>query len=87
MANLGLSEQLLKSPSLWLCLSCRRCNDYCSQLVSGSDLIRQYQDQAIAGSIVDTAFLNRLLEAERLIYARFLDKIDALLGLTPNAFD
>ena len=81
MANLGLDDQVLKSPSIWLCLGCRRCTDYCTQLVRGHDIIRRFQDEAIAKGVVDPWYPNRLLEADRLIYPRFLDEIDALLGL------
>jgi len=84
MANLGLTEQLLKSPSLWLCLECQRCSDYCSQRVRGYDLIRSFQVQAVARGLVDPFFSNRLQEADRLIYPRFLDEIDLLLGLYAN---
>lgn len=85
LANLGLAAHVLKSPSLWLCLGCRRCTDHCSQLVAGHDLIRRFQEQAIEKGIVDTDFPNRLLAADRLIYPRFLDEIDALLGMYTKA--
>jgi heterodisulfide reductase subunit C len=81
MANLGLSDQLLRSPSIWLCLGCQRCTDHCTQLVRGHEIIQHHQEQAIAKGIVDPFFPNRLLEAERLIYPLFLDQIDALLGM------
>ena len=85
MANLGMDKQLLTSPSLWLCLGCQRCTDSCSQLVRGHDIIREYQDRAIAEGYVDPFFHTRLMEADRLIYPRFLDEIDVLLGLyTPS---
>lgn len=81
MVNLGLTDQVLRSPSIWLCLGCQRCTDFCTQLVRGHEIIQHQQEQAIAKGIVDPFFPNRLLEAERLIYPLFLDQIDALLGM------
>lgn len=81
MANLGLSDQLLKSPSIWLCLGCERCTEYCTQGVKGHEIILRHQELAIAKGMVDPFFPNRLLEAERHIYPLFLDEIDKLLGM------
>jgi len=36
MVNLGLAEELLLSPSIWLCVQCGRCTEACSQLVDGA---------------------------------------------------
>lgn len=84
MVNLGLTEDLLRSPSIWLCLGCRRCTDSCSQLVGGHEIIRKLQRQAIEKGYVDPFFHNRLAEADRLIYPRLFDQIDTLLGLYRN---
>ena len=81
MANLGLSGELLRSPAIWLCLGCQRCTDACSQTVSGHDIIQQLQRQAIATGNADPRLPMRLLEADRIIYPKFLDEIDTLLGL------
>ena len=81
MANLGLSGELLKSPAIWLCLGCQRCTDACSQTVSGHDIIRQLQRRAITTGMVDPRLPMRLLEADRIIYPKFIDEIDTLLGL------
>jgi heterodisulfide reductase subunit C len=81
MANLGLSARLLRSPAIWLCLGCQRCSEACSQKVSGYDIIRQLQNQAIAKGIVDPALPQRLLHADRIIYPKYIDEIDTLIGL------
>jgi len=81
MANLGLSDELLMSPSIWLCLGCQRCTDACSQTVSGHEIILQLQRQAIEKGVVDPNLPIRLLEADRIIYPKFLDEIDTLIGL------
>jgi len=81
MSTLGMSVELLRSPSLWLCLGCQQCTESCSQLVRGHDIIRRYQDLAIAEGIVDDQFLYRLAEADGVIYPPFLNEIDTLLGM------
>lgn len=80
MVNLGLAEALLASPSLWLCIGCRRCTDACSQCVDGHLMIRRLQELAIKEGFVDAAFPLRLKSLNKMIYPIFLDKIDALFG-------
>ena len=81
MVNLGLSDELLRSPAIWLCLGCQRCSEACSQTVSGYHIIRQLQQQAIEKGFVDPAYPLRLLAADRVIYPKYLDEIDTLIGL------
>ena len=81
MANLGLTNDLLRSPAIWLCLGCQRCIEACSQSVSGYAIIRRLQMLAIEKGFVDPLLPVRLLDADRIIYPRFLDEIDALVGL------
>lgn len=81
MANLGLADELLRSPAIWLCLGCQRCADACSQTVSGYTIILRLQKQAIEKGLVDPLLPVRLLDADRVIYPKFLDKIDTLIGL------
>ncbi|MCJ7771593.1 MAG: 4Fe-4S dicluster domain-containing protein, partial [Desulfobacterales bacterium] len=47
MANLGMLNEILSSPSIWLCLDCGRCTEACSQLVDGRQIIRDLQKLAI----------------------------------------
>lgn len=81
MANLGLADELLSSPAIWLCLGCQRCSEACSQTVSGSAIIRRLQLHAIEKGLVDSLLPVRLLDADRIIYPKFLDEIDTLIGL------
>ena len=78
MANLGLTEALLKSPSIWLCLDCRRCTDTCSQLVRGHDLIRGLQSLALKEGFVDTGFALRWYNAQKILYPLFLKEVDRI---------
>lgn len=78
MVNLGLVEDLMQSPSIWLCVSCGRCTEACSQLVDGRQLISRLQELAVETGAVDMEFRLRLEQANKVIYGRFLDEIDTL---------
>jgi len=84
MANLGLMDDLLNSPSLWLCINCGRCNEACSQNVTGSNLIESLKQMAVKEAVVDSDFRFRLEKADKIIYSHFLDEIDSLLSLDVN---
>jgi heterodisulfide reductase subunit C len=81
MANLGIADELLKSPAIWLCLGCQLCSEACAQTVSGYAIIQRLRQQAITDKIVDRDFPMRLLDADRIIYPKLLDEIDNLIGL------
>ena len=86
MANFGLSEELLRSPSIWLCIGCQRCTEACSQLVKGHLLIEHLQQRAIEEGFVDPRFPRRLQKADQIIYARFLDEIDGIFNAAGKRF-
>jgi len=46
-ANLGLFEELIASPEIWYCLTCRRCNRVCPNLVKPETLVRYARAAAI----------------------------------------
>jgi heterodisulfide reductase subunit C len=77
MVNLGLTEELLTSPSIWLCINCGRCSKACTQTVKGREIIARLRRQAIDGGYVSPLLPLRLKKAEKLIYPRLLDEIDA----------
>ena len=81
MFNLGLVDELLKDPAIWLCLECGRCTDACSQNVDGCEIIRRRRLFAVQHGHVTPNFFMRLEKANQLVYARWLDEVDALLGL------
>lgn len=78
--NLGLLNELLHDPSIWLCLDCGRCTQACSQLVDGRGIIRFVKQQAIDNEIVDHAFFARMDRAHRLVLQRWIKEVDALFG-------
>jgi heterodisulfide reductase subunit C len=84
MVNLGLQDELLQSPSIWLCLECGRCTDACSQLVDGCRIIASLRELALHEGGVDADFALRVRDAQKQIYVRWVDAIDKLLGLQPG---
>jgi heterodisulfide reductase subunit C len=78
MVHLGLEEEILKSPSIWLCIACKRCTEACSQLVNEQLVIQRLQEMAIKENIADKDFLYRWRKAQKVIFPRFIKEIDAL---------
>ncbi len=79
MVNCGLTDEMLHSPSIWLCLRCELCGAACSQKVRGYKVIGDLQELALETGVVDPGFPERLFRAERVIYPRFIQAIDQLL--------
>jgi heterodisulfide reductase subunit C len=81
MFNIGLVDELLSDPAIWLCLECGRCTDACSQLIDGRKIVRQLKDLAVKNRIVDQNFFMRLEQVNRLVHARWLEEVDALFSV------
>jgi heterodisulfide reductase subunit C len=47
MANLGMLQELLRSPEIWYCLSCRRCMMICPNRVKPSEVIRFARQESL----------------------------------------
>ena len=87
MVNLGLAEELVRSPSIWLCLSCGRCSDACGQLVDGRQILQRLQAVAVSNAVVTPIAIFRMKEAEALIFSHFLDMVDDIFGFkSPASF-
>jgi len=80
MVNFGLAEELLRSPSIWLCLSCGRCTDACGQQVDGRQMLQRLQAAAVSDAGVTPLAIFRMKEAEVLIISYFLDRVDEIFG-------
>ena len=80
MVNLGLEEEILKSPSIWLCIACQRCTEACGELVSGHLIIERLQELALEEGVVDKGFPFRWKKAQEAIYPFYIEEIDELLG-------
>jgi heterodisulfide reductase subunit C len=51
MANLGLWDELLNSPDIWYCLTCRRCLQVCPNSVRPSSLIGYIRHDALENGL------------------------------------
>ncbi|MBW1779527.1 MAG: 4Fe-4S dicluster domain-containing protein [Deltaproteobacteria bacterium] len=80
MVNLGLEEEVLKSPSIWLCLACERCTEACGEGVMGHLIIQRLQELALIEGMVDGGFPFRWKKAQEAISPLFIKEIDTLLG-------
>lgn len=79
MVHLGLTHELLRSPSIWLCLGCESCSSGCAQKVSGHLVIRALQDEASRQGIVPADMRDRLWAADRALYAQLVREVDELM--------
>jgi len=82
MANLGLTEELLLSPSIWLCIGCGRCSKACTQTVKAREIIARLCQMASDGGYVSPRLPYQLKKTEKLLYPRLLDEIDACFGFS-----
>lgn len=82
MANLGQHEELMRSPSLWLCLGCQSCTEACTQQVAGHLVIKGLQELSLRNERVPTNFRDRLWEIDHALYARFVVEVNALFAQT-----
>lgn len=83
MVNLGLEQEILASPSIWLCIGCQRCTEACGEQVKGHLIIQHLQELALKEGIVDSGFPFRWKNAQEAIYLLFTEEVDALLGVHP----
>jgi heterodisulfide reductase subunit C len=79
LANFGLKDDLLRSPSIWLCLDCQSCMSACSQGVKGALIVRQLQHIAYKEGFVAKDFPVRWQELKGDVYGQFIREIDKLL--------
>jgi heterodisulfide reductase subunit C len=85
LVNFGLQDELLQSPSIWLCLECGRCTDACTQKVDGCLMIARLRELAIREGKVSGDFALRLRQAQQPIFMRLVDEIDCLIGVPAGA--
>jgi heterodisulfide reductase subunit C len=78
MVRLGLAEELLTAPAIWLCLGCGRCTSACTQGVSGHRLLASLQELAIRRGLVPADVRERLGALDRELYPRFVEAVERL---------
>ena len=77
-AQLGLKDQLLSSPELWLCYGCGECSDACPTGADPGDFMAAARRYAIAS--YDRTRLARYLETSRIFAVVFITALVAILG-------
>jgi len=85
MANMGIKEPLLRSPSLWLCIQCQSCTQSCGQAVKGHLVISRLQQLAVEENLVPADFRTQWQARQALLYGRFLKAVDGLLAAPGEA--
>jgi heterodisulfide reductase subunit C len=84
MAALGYGEELLSSPSIWLCLECGSCTEACGQRVRGHLVIRRIRELTLENGFAGPEFQVRWRDMEEEIYGHFLMEVDAVSGFRPQ---
>jgi heterodisulfide reductase subunit C2 len=55
----GMREEVLKSPTIWLCQMCYRCYARCPQQVNFTDIMRALRHMAVRDGYADAAMLEK----------------------------
>ena len=65
MILLGLKEEVLRSKSIWYCLSCYRCQVRCPQEVKYPEIMRVLRKLAVEQGYVDPQFVKSVQDIDR----------------------
>ena len=75
---LGMREEVLSSPTIWLCLVCYRCYARCPQKVNFTDIMRILRYLAIKGRHVPVQTSTQIENLDRFIQEIRLDLVSGL---------
>lgn len=64
---LGMRDEVLSSPAIWLCLECYRCYAHCPQKVNFTDIMRVLRYLSIKGEYVPAGKLKEIDDMDRFI--------------------
>ncbi|MBM3713751.1 MAG: 4Fe-4S dicluster domain-containing protein [Actinobacteria bacterium] len=64
---LGMREEILSSPAIWLCLECYRCYARCPQKVNFTDIMKILRYLAIKGNYVPVQTSAQIEDLDRFI--------------------
>jgi heterodisulfide reductase subunit C len=65
---MGMREQVLKSPTIWFCVLCHRCQARCPQEVNFTDIMRVLRHIAVRDGYAPAELLSNSEEFNRLAY-------------------
>jgi heterodisulfide reductase subunit C len=66
MVLMGMKERVLSSDFIWYCTQCFTCSGHCPQNVKFTDIMRVLRDMAVKEGYVDSSFLQKAKELDRL---------------------
>lgn len=87
MAVLGLTDELMKSPAIWLCFGCRRCGEVCSQDIATHIIISDLREETQKRYIVDDDYPYRLMQMSKSICKQFIEDVDSIFQRTEPLFE
>jgi heterodisulfide reductase subunit C len=64
---LGMRDEVLSSPAIWLCLECYRCYARCPQQVNFTDIMRVLRYLSIKGNYVPAGKMKEVEDLDRFI--------------------
>lgn len=76
MVVFGFFEEILRDPSIWLCIECQSCTMACPNEVKIHLLIKRLRELSIKERFIDPALLLRWSKMEKLVYLQFIREID-----------
>ncbi len=82
--NLGLKDELVFDPMLWLCIGCETCTKVCSQGVKGHLIVKYLKEAAVTSHAVQKNFLLRWNKTQKDLFVCFTQKINSLIAQSYN---
>ena len=90
MVHLGMADEVLRSPDIWLCVSCYSCSSRCPQNVRTTDVIAELRSLSIARGLAkdkeaafSQIFVDVLKRYGRMYEPEVLLRFDAT-GISPG---
>ena len=76
---LGLRDEVLSIPSMWLCIECETCSNTCAQGVKGHLIMKRLKELAIETSVLEKGFLHKWNGYQKQLFDVLLNKVDLVL--------
>jgi len=76
----GAEDELLRSPSIWLCIACESCSRTCGMGVKGHFVMRRLQELSVSEGAVDEGFPLRWQACQSALYETFVERVVSLLA-------
>jgi len=80
MVNLRRTDEVMRSPSLWLCLGCRACTEACTQSVAGHLVVERLQAESRARGLAPPDIQARLWAIDHALLPRYLKGVEELIA-------